>query len=270
MQSIQLAITGFLVGALLFALIAWLLMNRRSDRAAPLEGSETIEDLQKLKLKVEIQDLTRPAYRKPTVMIAGAGAVAALLGVLAQGWLSKINGAKADLDRARAEVLRDSARVQLGRIEHQMGMTQVHVASLRQDSIRIQGQLVSLEDEATRLLTLRNCSVRSGPLAQPSTAEIESVFEQLYSDSPAVRLRAYDALMTKFNRDVELVPKLLSFARAHESNLNGTYNALVVFSHLDRDRTRPYADPIRDFAQEVSPRGSRIAQRARILLNRLP
>lgn len=92
----------------------------------------------------------------------------------------------------------------------------------------------------------------------------------LFSNEPAVRLRAYNVIIGKYRTDPELIPELLSYARAHKNNENGIYNTLVVLSHLNKTQLRPHVAQIQAFASEVEPMGPRIKERVDKLLTRLP
>lgn len=273
MRNVLLVLSSVICGGLLATLLTLYATRKRPEEvpAAADPSSESIEDLQKRKLRAEIQELVRPSHRKPAVILASASAVAALLGVGAQGWLTRINIAQARLDQSRAEVLRDSA--------------EAAVQGLRTDSVRLAQQNQSLEATAQQIIlglqaqqdSLKQKARAAGVVLASTSpppsggAGLDRAFEQLYSDQPAVRLRAYDALTTTFGRDTTLVPKLLAFARTRTENLNGTYNALVLLSHLDPSRLRPHVDEIRAFTAEVrSPQNPRISERADVLDNRLP
>jgi hypothetical protein len=103
----------------------------------------------------------------------------------------------------------------------------------------------------------------------PPSADLSRAIAGLFSDQAPVRLRAYDAIMAKNAHDPALVPALLEYARAHRDNLNGIYNTLVVFSHLDRGFIAGYREPVLAFAAEVEGSGARIAERVRVLRRRM-
>ena len=91
----------------------------------------------------------------------------------------------------------------------------------------------------------------------------------LFDNDGTNRVRAYGTLMEDYATNAVLIPELLSFARKHLDNQNGIYNTLVVLSHLDQKQTKPHADEIRAFAQEVKGMGPKISARVDKLLYRL-
>jgi hypothetical protein len=109
---------------------------------------------------------------------------------------------------------------------------------------------------------------------QPNTSESvpsrNQAISDLFSEQPAVRFRAYNAIMDNYGSDPALVPELLSYARAHTNNENGIYNTLVVLSHLNKAQLRPHVAEIQDFAKSVETTGPRIKDRVDKLLSRLP
>jgi len=92
----------------------------------------------------------------------------------------------------------------------------------------------------------------------------------LFNDQPAVRLRAYSAIMDNYGTDPALIPELLFYARAHTNNENGIYNTLVVLSHLNKAQLKPHVAEIQAFAKGVETMGPKIKDRVDKLLSRLP
>jgi hypothetical protein len=93
---------------------------------------------------------------------------------------------------------------------------------------------------------------------------------QLFDPSGAVRVRAYGALLPRYANDSSLVPEILAAAKQHPGDANGTYNALVVLSHMNATSLRPYRQEIVAFAESSQRIGPRVAERARTLISRVP
>jgi hypothetical protein len=106
--------------------------------------------------------------------------------------------------------------------------------------------------------------------ALPDRAKRAEAIRQLFDPSGAVRVRAYSALLPLYANDPTLVPEILAVAREHPRSANGTYNALVVLSHMNAASLRPHRAEIVAFAEEAQRIGPRVAERARTLVRRIP
>jgi hypothetical protein len=93
---------------------------------------------------------------------------------------------------------------------------------------------------------------------------------QLFDPSGAVRVRAYGALLPLYANDQDLVPEILAEAKKHPGDPNGTYNALVVLSHMNRTSLKRDRRDIIAFAESSQRIGPRVAERARTLIARVP
>ena len=71
----------------------------------------TREELELRKLELEAKHLATPTFKTATFWISVASALIAVVGVLAQYQLSKIEAAQAKLDKTEAEQLRDKAKL---------------------------------------------------------------------------------------------------------------------------------------------------------------
>ncbi len=105
---------------------------------------------------------------------------------------------------------------------------------------------------------------------QPTSTSRSQAISDLFSNQPAVRLRAYNVIMDNYGTDPALIPELLSYARANINNQNGIYNTLVVLSHLNKAQLKPHVAEIQAFAKYVETMGPRIKERVDKLLIRLP
>lgn len=111
------------------------------------------------------------------------------------------------------------------------------------------------------------------PGSSPKTDSMKVLIGQLYSPEPGVRGKAYDGLMRQYGNDADLVSELVSYARAHSSQVDGVYNSLVLLSHIDYSRIPDAARlDVRGFAVEVlrSSENSRLTNRANKLIGRVP
>lgn len=102
-----------------------------------------------------------------------------------------------------------------------------------------------------------------------------SILQLLYDADPQQRVRAYNSLLAARGSDPALPPLLMEAARNFQppntaDRNNGIYNTLVLLSHMDRAALAPHVDALRGFADEMRPAGPRIAQRADVLISRLP
>ncbi len=128
---------------------------------------------------------------------------------------------------------------------------------------------MSTQAEATTQLLQLNVKTVSQIATVPGRSQQELI-SALFSNQPGARLAAYRAIMKVYNNDSALVPELLSFARTRTDDEDGIYNTLVVLSHINRARLKPYVAEIQKFAQEVESIGPRIKERVNTLLSRLP
>lgn len=110
----------------------------------------------------------------------------------------------------------------------------------------------------------------AGATGPKSEGSRKQAIAQLFDRSPAVRVRAYGALLPQYADDVTLVPEILEFARRNPGNANGIYNALVVLSHMRATSLTPHRAEIAAFAEESQRLGPRVGERARTVLRRLP
>jgi len=112
-------------------------------------------DLHIEKIKLEIAELKRPYHARPTFWISLIGVIIALVGVFAQGYLSSINSAKAELEvnRARQELaqiekkdaeLRQKAQAWQKRID----TAELEVSTARQELAQIEKANLELSQEA--------------------------------------------------------------------------------------------------------------------------
>jgi hypothetical protein len=103
----------------------------------------------------------------------------------------------------------------------------------------------------------------------PASPALQAAIAGLFAERASARLQAYDRVVGEHADDPALVPALLAYGQAHQDNLNGIYNTLVVLSHLDRGKVAPYRDRVLFFAAAMEGKGDRIAARVRTLRSRL-
>ncbi|HYG81142.1 MAG TPA: tetratricopeptide repeat protein, partial [Pyrinomonadaceae bacterium] len=124
--------------------------------------------------------------------------------------------------------------------------------------------------EAART-ALSQLNVKPGEPDKPAdTRSRQDAISDLFSPQGGTRVKAYGEIMENYSNDPALVPELLSYARARTGNQDGIYNTLVVLSHINRERLRPYVAQITDFARAVESIGPRIKERVDKLLSRMP
>jgi len=169
--------------------------------------------------------------------------------------------AQAQLETTRKEI--SSARVTLEGIAN--SPLPASARSVVSDAIaKIREAEKSVSKIETELETARETASPESGISR------SQVIANLFSDQPASRLRAYNVIMDSYSTDPDLIPELLTYARAHRDNQNGIYNTLVVLSHLNKAQLRPHVADIQAFAREVEPMGPRIKERIDKLLIRLP
>jgi chromosome segregation ATPase len=171
------------------------------------------------------------------------------------------DGAKAQLETTKNEI--DSA---IDKLSNTLEMPlPANARAVVKDAIaRIRGANTTLS-EAKADLDTANRELSSEPRRSR-----HSFIVDLFSDQPATRLRAYNGVMTYYSTDAALIPELLEYARDHPDNANGTYNTLVVLSHLNKEQLRPHITQIEAFAKDVKPMGPKIEERVERLVKRLP
>lgn len=171
----------------------------------------------------------------------------------------------------------ENAQAQLETTRKEVNSALVNLEEIRNSPLPDTAKNV-IADAIAKILDAQNIVRRVETELAPTkqTASPESdisrsqAISNLFSDQPAVRIKAYNVIMDNYSTDPALIPELLSYARANTNNENGIYNTLVVLSHLNRDQLRPHVTDIRAFAKEVEPIGPKINQRVDKLLSRLP
>jgi hypothetical protein len=108
-----------------------------------------------------------------------------------------------------------------------------------------------------------------GPVL-PIAANRKEAIAQLFDQRAAVRVRAYGELLPRYADDPTLVPEILEVARTQPDNANGTYNALVVLSHMKASTLGVHRAEIIAFAEQSQRVGPRVADRAQTLIRRVP
>lgn len=147
------------------------------------------------------------------------------------------------------------------------------VAKLPESSEKsiITKQLGRLDSNFQYTLTDTTAATNPPPSNQTPTAPMSNLIQELFSPHSAVRIKAYESLISQYGKNPELISALLEHSNLNLGNENGIYNSLVLFSHLNYS-TFPDADinGIRSFAIKASENGDRTKERSLKLLARLP
>ena len=106
----------------------------------------------------------------------------------------------------------------------------------------------------------------------PEAVDRKDAITRLFNKDPAVRVRAYGELLPRYADDPMLVDEILEIAdtQQNQNNANGTYNALVVLSHMNAKALSRRRKDIIAFAERSQGIGPRVADRARTLIKRVP
>lgn len=99
-------------------------------------------------------------------------------------------------------------------------------------------------------------------------APLATQVAELFAPTAGRRGAAYQALMSYYARDPQLVPALLARAQAEPDNLNGLYNVLVVLGELSPLPPGTDVAAVRQFARASRGKGPRIAGRVDKVLAR--
>jgi hypothetical protein len=192
--------------------------------------------------------------------VALAASVFALL-VLGASWQL------ADLERRRTAL---EARIATARAE--MDALAPKLEELKAQQLTPEGRaaLLSAEDDLAAARAAAGTEERPSPGSRSGPRPRSALVADLFARTAATRKGAYEQLMASSRSDESLVPELLDYARTHADNDNGTYNTLVVLSHIDRSSLRAHKAAIASYAESVKPQGPRIAARAAKVLDRLP
>ena len=78
---------------------------------------ESLEDLQKRKLALEIAEIGQPYLKRPTLWLSIASALVAVIGVIGQNYLSGIKTESAKLEAAKAEKKSERAMLETAKAE---------------------------------------------------------------------------------------------------------------------------------------------------------
>lgn len=210
-----------------------------------------------------------------TTVLAAALVLAVMIGV-ASVRLSDLNehAAKASRDLAATEG-------ELRKMQEELKAAEARLATVKAETDEALRKLQSVDRPSiierpgeTAVDNLLAASAAAAPArlatVPPDRANRADAIRQLWDPSSAVRVRAYGALLPHYANDSTLVPEILAVAREQPRNANGTYNALVVLSHMNAASLRPHRAEIVAFAEEAQRIGPRVAERARTLIRRVP
>jgi hypothetical protein len=91
----------------------------------------------------------------------------------------------------------------------------------------------------------------------------------MYSEVPSQRIQGFNDLFSGWKNSSTIVPKLMKYAAANNTNPNGVYNTLVFISQMDRSTLIPFAEELRPFSQQFDALGNKIKDRGEKLRARL-
>lgn len=176
-----------------------------------------------------------------------------------------------------AEIARINAGVQQAQFLLQAVSPLAGADDRQKRLLAIQAVRIALREQGRQII---DAVSRTEPDLQVRTAAVRVIvnpaIQQLYSADPRQRIGAYNELLRTRAGDPALPPLLMEAARnslngpdAARRN-NGIYNTLVLLSHLNPAALEPHGQALRGFADQVRPVGPRVAQRADVLIGRLP
>ena len=268
-------------------------MKRRFVDPGKAQLERELLAAQKEKVAAEVEMLRRTTPLTETIKVAGSmvlgigGAVAAVAGFqLAEVKAEKLKHeaalAEGNLQRVKAEVhdlnlSRDAAQRTLAELKARGASSQKELAGLAdeltalRERAQTQQQAAKLQDLEQKVSAL-DIDLRAGaiPAARPSGGSLDTLIQNLFGPTAAIRGAAYDELLSRFAGDPELVPKLLAHAQANPQNHNGVYNTLVVFNRLEPRVLKAEAPAIRALAERSRAIGPKTSDRVDKLLARLP
>lgn len=269
-------------------------MKRRHINHDKAQLERELLAAQKEKVSAEIEMLRRTTPLTETIKVAGSmvlgigGAIAAVAGFqLAEVKAEKLKHesalAEGNLQRVKAEVKelnasRDAAQRTLAELKARVATSQKELsgladelAALRERAQTPQQQAAKLQDLEQKVSAL-DIDLRTGaiPASRVTGGSMDTLVQNLFGSTAAIRGAAYDELISRFSNDPELVPKLLAHAQAHPQNHNGVYNTLVVLSRLDHRALKSDVTAIRALAEKSRAIGPKTSDRADKLLARLP
>lgn len=182
---------------------------------------------------------------------------------------AQVTEAVANLQRTRADLAQANMDLAAVRAKTDEALRDLQTVDGRGGARSIESAVDTLIEARTTASTTGQIKP-PGPVENPAPSDRTTIIEQLYDPSPAVRVKAYGALLPQYRADATLVAEVLAVARQHPDDANGTYNALVVLSHMDAATLRAERDEIESFARGAQRIGPRVAERADTLIRRLP
>jgi hypothetical protein len=140
--------------------------------------------------------------------------------------------------------------------------------------IAIEAVLIALPSEGPRLVKVIKETDTQGDVkkfAQDSLRNYrEKLIVQFFSDEKSIRSDAYSRLQSSYQNDSSIIPELIEVGRQNPDNENAVYNALVFFSHMNKETLKPYVKEIEEYSIEVEGNGPKTKARAEKLRSRLP
>jgi hypothetical protein len=94
---------------------------------------------------------------------------------------------------------------------------------------------------------------------------MNDLIAQMYSELPADRTAAYEAIMKDFNTNPALVPALLHYAAQRPNNPNGVFNTVRTLEYLNRKFTQPHKAEINRFCDQAQRLGDKTKAECDIL-----
>jgi len=252
-----------------------------------LDQEEQRLRIEELKLKVET--LRKPEYRKIGTWTGLVAILVAISGIVAQGILYQIKSAKAekeldstlakknatDVEIRKLAGIRDSLNKKIDTLRGTIAQATIAVeqsseelSSILKDS-KPEGEFKKLQQNINAAaidLRASNSSYQPAKSIKP----LMTVIEELFGSKASVRGAAYNQIMEYYSNRPELIPSLLEYAYNHLDNQNGIYNTLVVLGHLDYRNVSRDIQAIRVFAEKTRNNGPKTSERVDKLLQRLP
>lgn len=180
--------------------------------------------------------------------------------------------------------------VMIGLAQRQLGSLRGQVADEKARLANVRAEIADATEELKKVGgsdgaldaakdSLAAASVAAGDQVRPNTPDRPPLPEasnrkdaiaRLFDQNSSVRVRAYGELLPRYANDPTLVPEIIEVARTQPKNANGTYNALVVLSHMNARTLSANRKEVIEFAEQSQGIGPRVADRANTLIRRVP
>lgn len=130
---------------------------------------------------------------------------------------------------------------------------------------------LALALKATKVLGDMNTGgfAQAGHYETVLNKEMSDLIKGIFTTDASVRRTSAATLVSDWNTNPNLVPRLLDYAAENPRNENGIYNTVVVLENLSADTLRPYRESITNFAAAAEKIGQKTAAETTVLLRKV-